>query len=121
MLLPSDLKGFCVVYVDDFKISGPELALPKVWKLVEQGIKIETPTAHGTFLGCDHIRGHASLVKDKMVATETCAPLGAAGQHYTTLTYDMGGLLTQCVDKYQELAGPRGAILRKVDTPPVLG
>ena len=110
------LKVVLVVYVDHFKVSGPKLALQKVWKLVEQGIKIGTPAALGKFLGCDHIRGHASLVKDTMVATDESAPLGAAGQHYTTLTYDMSGFLTQCVDKYQELAGPRGANLRKVDS-----
>ena len=63
------------------------------------------------------MRGYPSLVKDKMVATEKCAPLGVAGQHYTTLTNGMGGFLTQCVEKYQELAGPRGANLRKVDSP----
>ena len=29
----------------------------------------------------------------------------------------MGGVLSQYADKYKELAGPRGANLRKVDTP----
>ena len=56
-------------------------------------------------------------MNDKMLATDKRAPDGVAGQQYTTLTYDVGGFLTQCVDKYKELAGPRGANLRKVDTP----
>ena len=46
---------FLVVYVDDFKLAGPEGSLAKGWELVRQsGLKIEDPTPPGFFLGCLH-------------------------------------------------------------------
>jgi hypothetical protein len=52
-----------IVYVDDFKISGPEDNVNKAWKLIRAenartgrpGIVLDDPTPVGKFLGCDHV------------------------------------------------------------------
>ena len=50
-------KLFLMVYVDDFKMAGPEDRLEKGWELVrESGLKIEDPTPPGLFPGCVHER-----------------------------------------------------------------
>ena len=38
------LKILLIVYVDDFKLSGPKCNLEKAWKLIQKGIILETPT-----------------------------------------------------------------------------
>lgn len=52
-----ELKFFLMVYVDDFKMSGPTKNLPKGWENVRKaGLDIEDPTKFGLFLGCAHER-----------------------------------------------------------------
>ena len=50
------LKVFLVVYVDDFRMSGPESNIPKAWAEIRKGLKLDEPeriTAKGTkYLGC---------------------------------------------------------------------
>ncbi len=55
-----DLKVFLVVYVDDFKMSGPTGNLTKAWELVRgkgketAGIDMDDPTGVDRYLGCRH-------------------------------------------------------------------
>ena len=48
------LKVFCIVYVDDIKISGPAKSVDEAWHLVTNNIIIEDITPPGLFLGCQH-------------------------------------------------------------------
>ena len=43
-----------VVYVDDFKMSGPKDSLSKGWKLIGEHIDMDTPCPCNRYLGCDH-------------------------------------------------------------------
>ena len=63
-----------VVYVDDFKMSGPAANLPTGWGLISKGIKIDVPEDMGTYLGCQHVRAIVNL---------TC------GSEVRCLLYDM--------------------------------
>ena len=49
-----ELKLFLVIYVDDFKLAGPEGNLKKGWDLISSGLKIEPPGKLGLYLGCKH-------------------------------------------------------------------
>ncbi len=61
MFFHDALKLFLVIYVDDFKLSGPDENLKKAWTLIQGGIHIEPPqtiNAEGaTYLGCRQIMG----------------------------------------------------------------
>ena len=55
------LKTFPIVYVDDFKLSGPAESIPNAWniiritsKIAPKGIDMDPPTPVGRYLGCDH-------------------------------------------------------------------
>jgi hypothetical protein len=53
------LKMFLIVYVDDFKMSGPEGHFDEAWKLIRRdskgvGIDTDDPQPTGKFLGCTH-------------------------------------------------------------------
>ena len=43
------------VYVDDFKMAGPEKHSPKGWDLIGSKTDVDTPTPLGRYLGCEHI------------------------------------------------------------------
>eukprot|EP00959_Pyramimonas_sp_CCMP1952_P233862 4886999-Pyramimonas_sp.AAC.1 len=52
---------FLIIYVDDFKLSGPADKLAQGWKLLQEpskncpkGMEIDPPTAVGRYLGCEH-------------------------------------------------------------------
>ena len=47
-------KMFLIVYVDDFKMSGPADLMDKTWEKIRQGIATDKPSKAGKFLGCDH-------------------------------------------------------------------
>ena len=47
-------KMMLMVYVDDFKMSGPLEHMPKVWEMIKEGIKLDTPKAVNKCLGCTH-------------------------------------------------------------------
>ena len=51
-----ELKLLLVVYVDDFKMSGPKESMSKGWELIGSKIDMDTPTVIGRYLGCDHIQ-----------------------------------------------------------------
>ena len=55
----AELKIFLMVYVDDFKMSGPKEHVESMWqKFKELGeddsLQIGAPQALGHFLGCEH-------------------------------------------------------------------
>ena len=56
---------FLVIYVDDFKLSGPIKSLPQGWKLLRKGLSIEPEQRLGkegvTYLGCKIERTEAKL------------------------------------------------------------
>ena len=56
------LKILLIVYVDDFKPSGPKCNLEKAWKLIQKGIILEPPTPLGLYLGCRHVQGSYTLL-----------------------------------------------------------
>ena len=43
-----------IVYVDDFKMSGPKESVKKGWELVASRIDMDTPGVVSRYLGCDH-------------------------------------------------------------------
>ena len=43
-----------VVYVDDFKLAGPEANLKAGWKKIKDAVQMGEPEAPGLFLGCEH-------------------------------------------------------------------
>jgi hypothetical protein len=57
------LKCYVIVYVDDFKIAGPEKNVKKAWGFIraentrtgQPGIVLDDPTPAGEFLGCNHV------------------------------------------------------------------
>jgi hypothetical protein len=56
------LKCYMIVYVDDFKISGPREGVKEAWRLIrgenphtkERDVVLDEPTPAGKFLGCNH-------------------------------------------------------------------
>ena len=95
------LKLFLVVYVDDFKLSGPEGNLAKGWDLIQSGIATDAPHPMDLFLGCKH---ETSVQKSPWT-----------GKQVRVMTYNMQSFLEDAVAKYQVLAG--NVTLRRVTTP----
>ena len=87
------LKLFLVIYVDDFKLSGPEGSMRKGWKLLRTGLNIEPEARVGPegrlYLGCSVERTDTKL---------------AGGQMATVISYNMEKFLHSCVTRYLELA-----------------
>ena len=82
------LKLILLVYVDDFKLSGPTKSLPIGWRLfVDSGIVLEEELPPGLFLGCIHER------------LETVIN-GIAARGFA---YDMEACLLDSVKRYCEL------------------
>ena len=96
-------KMFLVVYVDDFKLAGPERYMSECWRSIRSGIKTDDPTPVGKYLGCDH---KASTCKDP-----------STGHEYRVMEYDMSDFMRSCVDRYVELAGINKSSLKKALTP----
>ena len=62
------LKLLLIVYVDDFKLSGPKGNLATGWKLIQdpcegspKGILMDPPAKIGRFLGCEHTMKERSV------------------------------------------------------------
>ena len=45
---------FLIIYVDDFKMAGPDKELEAAWKELRSEIDMDDPTPFGLFLGCKH-------------------------------------------------------------------
>ena len=84
-------------------------------------IKIEPPAPAGKYLGCDHVITNWSIPEcfnPRFTAEESKDPPTPAKMIQAKfIKYDMRNFLEQCVERYQSLAGPRGANLRRVETP----
>jgi hypothetical protein len=82
------LSLFLVVYVDDFKLSGPIPNLARGWQLIRRHIRTEDPTPTGKYLGCDHrvsrvpmshlCAGQVQHLSLESVSLPPCLPRGAA-------------------------------------------
>ena len=79
-----DLKLLLMVYVDDFKMSGPSANFEKGWSLIRQKIKTDEPHAVTKCLGCEH------LVRDTNVG----------GVSVKQMEYNMRPFFEQCVESY---------------------
>ena len=91
-----DLKLMLVIYVDDFKLSGPIGNLAAGWKLLRKDPCIEPEERYGekgtTYLGCKVLRTTAKLCGSQMA---------------TVITYDMEEFLHSRVQQYLELSGDK--------------
>ena len=95
------LQIMLMVYVDDFKMSGPVKNLDKGWKLLRSGIDMDDPYPLDRCLGCiHHIR--SGVVNHKNVQI---------------IEYDVCDFMQQCVHAYKNACGEPDMQLRKVDTP----
>ena len=95
------LKLFLVVYVDDFKLSGPVGSLPEGWRLLRGGLEMEEPHPQGLFLGCHH--------------RESVQTSPLTGSAVRVMEYDMEDFLRSCIALYTELSGQ--TTFRKATTP----
>ena len=94
-----------MVYVDDFKMAGPEKEVSAMWETLKnlpQGkeLILGDPEPLNQFLGCNHIE------EKKQVS----------GRAVRGVRYDMSKFLGQCIETYKELAGPEW-VLKHADTP----
>ena len=80
------LKLFLVIYVDDFKLSGPAENLAAGWKLLRKDINLGEIGPLGQFLGCNHVE-----------STKT-SPW--TGNQVRTMEYDRESFLVKCVEDY---------------------
>jgi hypothetical protein len=119
------LKTLLIVYVDDFKMSGPVQSVAKAWEKLRKGLIIEDPSPAGKFLGCTNI-----LFDHAVDAPFNCLTLAGEGgviegetnTNKTKVTvhmvkYDQKDFLQQCVNRYIELAGKDAPPLIRADTP----
>jgi len=95
------LRLFLVVYVDDFKLSGPSENMKEGWEMIRRSIKTDEPHAPGLFLGCRHNTFEKTLPE--------------CGTKVRGMEYDMEDFIRSCVDRYRELTGV--TILRRAATP----
>ena len=98
----AELILMLIVYVDDFKMSGPKENMPKGWELIKKGLDLEGHGPVRNHLGCVHVEGTAKSKDGKTVRT---------------MTYDMESFLDSSVEAYCNLAGVSRKSLRKVATP----
>ena len=90
-----------MVYVDDFKMSGPDKARPGLSKKPRKNIDMDEPVEMKKCLGCNHKKSKGYV----------------DGKPVTFLTYDMRGYMKQSVSLYCELANVEEKSLPKVKTP----
>mgnify|MGYP007023072079 CR=1 FL=1 len=95
------LEVVLIIYVDDFKLSGPEDKLQLGWDLISKGLNIEPPAKLGLYLGCKH--------------EESVRILPDTGKSVRVMEYNMEDFLRSCVDRYRELTGVH--YMRQAATP----
>jgi hypothetical protein len=100
------LRLLLTIYVDDFKLAGPEENIAMGWELLRQHIDIGPSSRSGMYLGCN-------IVKQK---------INNGNIDTNAIVYDMESFLEQCVAKYLHVAGS-GTTLKQAKTPflPPLG
>ena len=109
-----------VVYVDDFRMSGPEPAMKTAWETIRRHFKTSEPQPSGPFLGCNHKR-YQSVIRTGgnpwSPMTEEEILRGDKGVRINVMEYDMEDFLDSSVLKYCELAEVKRESLPYVETP----
>ena len=95
------LKLLLIIYVDDFKLAGPESNIEKGWALLRTKLNIGPEGPLGMYLGCNQRREQMTLHGGVLA---NCA------------IYDMESFLEQCVNRYLEVA-PVGTKMKEAKTP----
>ena len=99
------MKLFLMIYVDDFKLSGPAENLALGWKIIKEAVDMGETEPTGLFLGCLHKR------------FERTRP---DGTQVKGIEYDMESYLKSAVEHYEEvyqkLTG-QNCVLKPVKTP----
>ena len=85
-----ELQLLLTIYVDDFKLAGPQGNLKKGWELLRSCLEIGPEANSGMYLGCNVIKRDITL---------------ANGVQAKGIIYDMEPFLEQCVARYLSLAG----------------
>ena len=128
-----------VVYVDDFKLSGPKSNLSKGWQLIRSKIKMEDAAPIKRYLGCEHVTFQYSVsgqFDPRSAWTKKEAPkkgfpellfgpdqlsvaeASKGSCNVRMIKYDMRAFMEQCVQRYKDLCGSKyKASLRYADTP----
>ena len=75
-----------MVYVDDFKMSGPPEAVHQAFEDLNKVIDLDTPKPVNKCLGCNHIEGKETI----------------NGKQVRTMTYDMKDFMESSVKQYKE-------------------
>lgn len=87
------LKLFLLVYVDDFKLSGPAQNLPLGWSLIAKHITLDEAKEVSFFLGCTHVLSRNGSV--------------------TSISYCMKGQLEAAISVYEEELDKLGVKINK--------
>ena len=95
------LQLFLVIYVDDFKLSGPQQHLQQGWRLLRGSLNIEPERPLGLYLGCVHERYSIKLPN---------------GQLAIAIRYNMEDYLRATVRRFRNMAGT-DAVLKFAATP----
>ena len=91
-----ELKLLLIIYVDDFKMAGPEENLDAGWALLRTKLSIGPEGPLGMYLGCNQRREQMTI---------------HGGIQANVVIYDMESFLEQCVQRYLEVA-PEGTKLK---------
>jgi len=81
-----------VIYVDDFKMAGPEDAVSEAWAFLRSGddaIQMDDPSCIDSYLGCKH----------------KVRPWARGEKSGRLIEYDMETSLKQCLQAYRDLSG----------------
>ena len=97
----SKLFFLLMVYVDDFKVSGPFENMNEGWELIRTSIKTDEPSPPGKCLGCNHVIKEVSI----------------NGKKVRRMIYDMEQFMVQCVETYLAAAGKTRASFKYAATP----
>ena len=85
-----ELRMFMIIYVDDFKMSGPTAIFVGGWKAItDHGIRLDEPAELGHFLGCRHVR--------REITRED-------GTGITVMEYDFECSLRNSLTRYEDIA-----------------
>ena len=101
MFWHDELRLLLLVYVDDFKMSGPKANLKEGWKRIRAGLDTDDPLPVDRCLGCHH------KVCDGQVN----------GKQVRIMQYHVRDFMESCVTAYKDACGEPDMKLRVVDTP----
>jgi hypothetical protein len=99
-----ELRCLLMVYVGDFRMSGPKANLPKVWARRRSGanaLTLDEPKPPDRELGCYHRRFETTV----------------DGMPVRAMEYDMRDFMRSCVDKYLEVTETDEKSLKRAETP----